>query len=392
MRSMRRVLQVVLPVVVLALCWIATKALMEGRVKPVPVAPERVVPLVRTVEVRPTSVGLQVGAQGVVQPRTQTVLASEVAARVVEVAPALASGGFFDRGELLLALDGTDYAAAVAEAQARIARAETQLAQGLADAEVAAADWRTVGADGDPSPLVLREPQVAEARAELAAARAHLAKAERDVERTRVVAPYPGRVRERHVDVGQYVTVGTRLATVYAVDYAEVRLPVADDDLARLDLPLDASGRRDGARGPRVELRARFAGRDCTWIGHVVRVEGAVDERTRSIALVARVEDPYGRAEEGGQPPLLAGLFVDATIEGRTLERAFVVPREALRAGSRAFLLDAERRLAIRTVEVAQASRDEVVVSAGLEEGDALVVSPLELPIEGMQLRAEDPR
>lgn len=389
MNRTRNVLRALLPVLILGLSAAASRAIVASRKTPEPSPPEEHLPIVRTVVAQASPVVLRVEAQGSVLPRTETRLMSEVAARVVELSPRLAAGGFFRAGEVLVVLDDTDLELAQEEARARVAQAETRLAQERADAAVARRDWQALGRDEEAPPLVLRVPQLEQASAELAAARAALTKAQRDVERARVRAPYDGRVRSRAVDLGQYVERGTPLATVYAVDYAEVRLPVQDKDLAQLDLGL---GPAAGEEGPRVLLEAEFARRRHRWEGRVVRTEGAIDPRTRSVVLVVRIDDPYapqGEEDPRERPPLLAGMFVQASIEGRHLDAAVVLPRAALRSGGRVFVLGGDARLDIREVTLEGGDEQAVVLAAGVAAGERVIVSPIELPVEGMALRAE---
>ena len=214
--------------------------------------------------------------------------------------------------------------------------------------------------------------------------RAALDQAERDMARTEVRAPYTGRVRATSVDVGQFVNRGAPMATLYATDYAEVRLPIPDDDLAYLDLPLWHRGDK-AAEGPEVVLSARFAGGQHSWRGRIVRTEGEIDPRSRMVHVVARVEDPY--APSDGRPPLAVGLFVEAEIQGRRAEGVYVVPRAALRASGTVYLIDADERLRIRTVEVLRSTREQVIVGAGLSDGDRVVVSPFDTAVDGMHIR-----
>lgn len=388
MKRARNLLRGLLPVVVLVASAWGAKAIVDGREVPEPTPPEEHVPLVRTIVAEAAPAQLAVEAQGTVLPRTETVLKSEVAARVVELSPRLAAGGFFEQGEVLVRLDDTDLELASAEARTAVARAELRVAQEEADAAVARRDWQALGRSEEPPPLVVRVPQLEAARAELASARAALAKAERDVERTRVRAPYDGRVLERVVDVGQFVDRGASLATVYAVDYAEVRLPIPDRDLALLELERIPSTASEEGQGPSVTLRARFARNPYEWQGTIVRTEGMIDPVTRSVVLVARVDDPYGPRGELERPPLLAGMFVHASVEGRALASAVRLPREALRSEGRVFVLE-DGGLAFRAVEIHGGDRDSVLVTDGLEGGEHVVLSPIELPVEGMRLREE---
>ena len=86
-----------------------------------------------------------------------------------------------------------------------------------------------------------------------------------NLERTQIRAPYPGRVRTKNADVGQYVNPGSPLGHIYAIDYAEVRLPVSDDQLAYLDLPLSFRNNPHHNSGPDVRFHATFAGREHTY-------------------------------------------------------------------------------------------------------------------------------
>ena len=298
-------------------------------------------PVVRVIEAAPRSHRVIVPSQGTVNPRTRTTLVAEVAGRVVSVAPAWAEGGFFEEGGVLLRIDSSDYDLAVVSAKAEVAQAELRLARELEEAEIARREWREIGKpESEPSPLVLREPQVKEARAALEAARARQRQAELDLERTEVRAPFAGRVLERSADVGQYVARGSTVGRIYAVDYAEVRLPVTVDDLAFLDVPLRYRGEGRIDAGLPVTLHARFAGEEHSWGGEVVRTEGEIDPRTRMVHLVARVEDPYGRGDDPERPPLAVGLFVRAEIAGRVLDDVIVLPRHVLRRGEEVLVAD----------------------------------------------------
>jgi len=382
MNAFRIVLRVLIPVAIL----VAGGLLMAllSRMKPeVQATPqEDPVPLVDVHDVRTEDVRLWVEAQGTVVPRTETHLVSEVAGRVLEVSPSLVNGGFFDEEELLVRIDPTDYQLVVAQAETEVARAARVLAQEEADALVAKRNWESHAGES-PSPLVLREPQVAEARSALAAASAMLEKARRDVERCEIRAPYAGRVRTERVDVGQFVNRGEQLAMVYAVDWAEVRLPLADDDLAFVDLPLSYRGEDGPSGGPPVILRARFAGSEYKWQGRILRTEGELDPKNRMVVAVARVEDPYGRGELMHRPPLTVGMFVEARIEGRLARDLIRLPRHALRSADTVYVVDPPGVLRFRQVEVLRADAKEVLISSGLTSGETVVVSPLELAVDG---------
>lgn len=382
------ILRIILPILVLAGAAYATVTMIRNR--PVPETREAAVPLalVETMEAEYSNVTLSVFAEGTVAPRTVTELTPEVGGRVIEVEDSLVVGGFFEEGDVLLRLDSRDYELAVTRARAPIAQARLRLETERQEAAVAMEEWELLGT-GRPTPLAVREPQIAEAQAALASAEAALQQAEYDLERTVVVAPFAGRVRQERVDVGQFVARGNSVATLYAVDAAEVRLPIPDSELAYLNLPLayrnDAPSEQ--LQGPPVILRADFAGGRHEWRGRIVRTEGEIDPRTRMVHAIARVEDPYARGGNPTRPPLAVGMFVEAEIVGRPSGRVMVLPRTVLRGVDQVLIVDDSNHVRFRQVELFRLERERVLVRAGLEEGDRIIVSPLEGAVDGMQVQ-----
>ena len=381
---MNTLLKFVLPLVVLVVAGFATKTLIDMREVPEPEAREVVVPRVRTIRAESTDYEVWVPSRGSVVPRTESRLVVEVAGRVTAISPDLVSGGYFETDDVLLEIDPRDYELAVAQAELDVARSERRLAEEQADAEVARREWETIGR-GDATPLTLREPQVAEALASLAAAEAMLERAKRDLDRTRVTAPFSGRVRDKSVDLGQYVQPGVAVATLYATDVAEVRLPLADAELQFLELPV--AGRPGAQSRPLVRLSATFAGERRQWEGTIVRTEGEIDPRTRMVMTVAQVIDPYGQDNPESSVPLAIGMFVEAEIHGIVLEDVLVLPRTALRDDGQVFVLDQDDRLRFVSTEIVRAERENVVVRAEIASGTRIVISPLEIVTDGMQVR-----
>jgi RND family efflux transporter MFP subunit len=386
---MKKLLALLVPLLILAVGVAGAVVMIKARPEPEVREPEVVPPLVRVQEVAFESVRFRVRSQGTVSPRTESVLVPEVAGRVIEVAPSFVSGGFFERDDVLLRIDPMDYRQAVVQAEAEVARARLLLAREEAEAEVAIREWQDIDG-GEAPPLTRREPQLAEARAAVNAAEAMLARAQRDLDRTEIRAPYDGRIRAKQADVGQFVAPGTPLATVYAVDHAEIRLPIPDDDLAYVELPLVYRGDSDGVPRPRVTLSADFAGQRFEWTGRIVRTEGEIDPRSRLVYAVARVDDPYGRASNPNRPPLAVGLYVNAEIDGRDVDGVVVLPRSAMRGADRLLIVDDENRLRFRSVDVVRAVNEEVVIGGGLAAGERVCLSPLSAVTDGMRVRTEE--
>jgi RND family efflux transporter MFP subunit len=353
-------------------------------------------PLVTVIEVQPRVMQLSVKTQGTVMPRTESDLIPQVSGEVIWVSPRLVSGGFFEAEDPLLRIDPSDQQVELEAARAVVARTRSEFARAKTEIE----RQRSLAQQGVASQARIDDAEKAfqVAEAELREQLAKLARAERDLDRTEIRAPYQGRVRTEQVDVGQFVSRGVPIAKLYATDYAEVRLPLPDRDLFYLDIPFDLSGERvdpDGdwkktELGPEVQLRAEFAGEPRTWIGRIVRTEGEIDAKSRMVHLVARVEDPYGQKGMTGSAPLAVGLFVDAEIQGRTVENVFVLPRTALRTDvgtDLVYVVDAGDRLRFKNVDVLRADREDVVISGGLRPGDRVCVSPLAAAVDGMSVR-----
>ncbi len=341
-------------------------------------------PMVKAVKVKSWKQPVIISGEGTVRPVREINLVPEVGGKVVYVSPALVNGGDFKKGDTLLRIEPVDYQLAVTLAKAKVKSSESLLQLAEQQTEAAKEEWRLHHGDGSetnipPPPLVAKEPQLAAAKAKLEADHADLKKALLRLERTELKAPFDGRVSQENVDIGQYVSPGQALATLYSTNTAEIMLPLEDDDLFWFHVPGFTPGNSPGSP---AKVLASIAGQELSWAGKVVRAEGKLDERTRMINVVVRVDKPYDR-----KPPLAVGLFVTVYIDGRTLQDAVIIPRSALRQGHVAWVVDGDNRLHFRKVEVARFQGDDVVVQSGLNHGEAVVVSPLKAVTDGMTVR-----
>ena len=340
--------------------------------------------LVDAIPAQVESLNFSVYSQGAVKPRTETTLVAEVAGRIVSVSTNFIAGGFFRNGEVLLQIDPSDYETGLLRAQANLASRKAQYADQKARSEQAMKDWINLGRKGEPSDLTLRNPQLAEALAAVQAAEAELQEAERDLQRTRIKLPYDGLVRSKGVDVGQFVSPGTPLGVTFAIDTAEIRLPLSSGDIAYLDLP--SATRLDRANRIPVTLTAENSGFGDRWEAEIVRTEGVVDERSRVIYAVAEVVDPYGVLGLSRQPELKMGTFVRAEIQGLRADNVVVLPRAVLLPDDTILVANDDRKLEIRPVTVARAEPRRVYLSDGVEEGELVITTSLDVPIPGTKL------
>ena len=371
-------------VTALTLSVAATATLLVTRPQLDPSEPEPVAPAVRVVYANPGSERMVVHAQGTVSPRTEADLVPEVSGNVLWISPNLVAGGYFEAGEPLLRIDERDYRYALERATAAVDRA-------MAENEFATFELQRLREMEErnlisPSDVEtgMRAARVTEAA--LADAHAALNQAELDLSRTEVIAPFTGLVRSEQVDPGQFVNRGSAIARLYAVDYVEVRLPIADQQLAYLDIPPMQRGELDESSAPDVLLSADFAGQHYKWRGTIVRTEAEIDMRSRMVNAVARVRTTDDAAANPEYVPPPVGLFVEAEIQGRSADNVVVVPRSVIRNGNQLLVVDDDDRLRFRTVSVARIYGDDAYIDGGLEKGERVCLTVLQAVIDGMRV------
>jgi RND family efflux transporter MFP subunit len=373
------VLRIVLPILILAIGVFAWMRLGVPVEEP---QPERRDPqLLQTarLELQRTNFPVILDSQGVVRAHYETTLTAQVGGTIVEVHAQFEDGAFFQAGEILLELDSADFETQLVAAESRLARAEAALAQEEARANQARLNWDDMGYTDAPSPLVLRVPQLKEARANVSAAEAELEQAKRNLDRTKVRAPFDGRVKSRLVGLSQAINATTPLGQIFASDKAEIRLPLTPRQLEFVNLPT-----RAGDAPVRVTLTDALSSQSTgrTWDAHIVRTEGSLDESSRELFAIAEVKDPFGL--ESGLPELRVGQPVRAAIDGVVLNDVFVFPRSALRGIDRVFLIDRDPdRIRRATINPIWSTSDVVVVRDDLENGDWLATSRMPLVPNG---------
>jgi RND family efflux transporter MFP subunit len=369
-----------LPVVVLVGSFIATQIVVNARPEPPRKPRDETIPAVECRTIGHEDYRVSVTTHGSVTAWTQSNLVAQVGGTVQQINPALKAGGCFAAGEVLLRIDARDYELAVVRTKAEVARLEAQLARERAEADVARQEWAQLG-KGTPSGLAAREPQLRAAEAQLEGARAALEQAQLNLSRCVVRAPYDGRVRRAHVDIGGFVAPGAPIATIYAVDAAEVALPVTADELVRLDL----WDRLAAGDAPAVTLRATLDGRQHEWAAHVTRTEGEVDATSRMIQVVARIDAPF--ACQKPQQPLALGMFVEAKIHGPLLRNVLRLPRAAVNSDGRITIVDRQSKLAFVDVAVAAHDGEDVLVRGDLPDGGRVCLTRLIDAEEGLRVQ-----
>ena len=368
----------IITVAVLFFAVIVAYGLVKTAPAPEQFTPEESTTSIRVVEVNRERVRLEVSSQGSVMPYKESELIPEVNGRVSWMSPNLLPGGYFAKDEVLLRIDNRDH-------RSKVARSKAALNRSMAEEELARFELGRMEelvkkklTSQSSLEIVLRNHRIAEAV--LQDSKIALEQAFRDLQRTEIKAPYDGLVRSEKVDLGQYVSRGMVIASIYAAQYAEVRLPVADKQLAYLDLPLGHRGELADELKPEVLLFTDYGGKHYEWIGKLVRTEAEIDSRSRMVTAVVRVNNN----NNVDQPDLPIGLFVNARIKGRWVEGVVTIPRAALRNQSKVLVVDKDNRIHYRDVKILRFENDNVIVSDGLESGDVVNISPLQTIVEDM--------
>jgi RND family efflux transporter MFP subunit len=337
------------------------------------------------VEVKPVSrqnLTYQVWSQGTVQPKVITSLTSEVNGVIVKVADNFIEGGFFRAGDLLIQVEQYDYQTAVKLAEANLARAQALLEEEKARGKVAAKEWSEFSAGKAPE-LGLRRPQLAQELANVRSAEAELENARRNLIRTEIRAPYDGIVKVKNANIGQFISRGFNLGTIYGTEVAEVRLPLSDNDVGYLNMPGSTTSEQ---QQPEVLLSAEVAGQPLNWQARLVRTEGMLDDENRVIYAVAEIKDPY-RLKSDGLAPLRFGRFVKARIDGKSGDNLVLVERHLLKPDQKVLTISKDNKLHIRSVTVQRMDEEYAYISAGLDSAEQLVLTAIANPLEGMALR-----
>ena len=357
-------------------------------------------PFVTTAPVFAGSGSIPVFGAGTVRPSAEIDIAPQVGGRVVWVDPALRSGGRIEAGQTMFRIEEADYVNRLREAEAALADRRVAMLEAEEEAAIARDELERYterqgdsALDVEASPLALREPQLAAARAALEREEARVADANLALSRTRVNAPFNGFVRDESVDVGQFVAPGQSLGRLFAADEVEVVVPLADANAALIP-NLWALGAGDGEQAVAVRVIAQYGASRYAWDGYVDRADASVDEQTRTIDVIVRVPEPFragvradGADAPDGGPPLLVGKFVDVEIEGLAPERYFRVRRAALQPGNEVWAIGAGGAVTIVPVRALQRGDDEVYVTGDLQDGQAAITGGIQFATDGMRVR-----
>lgn len=383
------VIRIALPFAILLLGFGAWVWLSDPVEEPKPEKGARKILKTERLILQPSDYQIYLNSQGTVRAHHATALTALVTGRVIRIHPTFEDGAFFKEGDILAELDPSDLQADVTGAKSRLARAEANLAREEARAKQAKLNWEDIGYEEEPSPLVLREPQLKEARALVTASQAELDQARRNLERAKIRAPFDGRVKKRRVGLGQAVNATTQLGDVFATDIAEVRLPLSPNQLRFIKLPTHDSD------APLSVTLTDALGRDApdgpnTWQAKIIRTEGALDETSRELFAIARIEDPFGLI--ANTPELRIGQPVRAKIKAMVIPSVFVIPRDSLRGVNLIYRVNPQQSRIIKTkIEPIWSNEEVILVRDGIGNGDWLATSRMPHVSDGAPVEIIEP-
>lgn len=372
---MKMLLRAALPILILGMGVLAWIWLSKPVEPPKPQAQERQKLKTEKAVLNRTDYQVIIDSQGPLRAQQETTITPLVSGTVIKIHPTFEDGAFFKAGEVLLELDPADLETEVFASESRLARAEAALVQEQAKAKQAKLNWEDIGYDEEPSPLVLRIPQLREAEANVNAAQAALDQARRNLERAKVKAPFDGRVEKRLVGLGQAVNATTQLGSIFGTATAEIRLPLAPSQLPFIQLPSQAGD-------PPVPVILTDALRDPSrpaehqWQANIIRTEGTLDENSRELFAIAQIQDPFSLSSD--LPELRIGQPLRAAIKGVILEDVFVIPRNTMRGLNHIYLIEKETPKIVKKDIIPIWSNNQVlIVKNDLTPGDWLAISPL---------------
>jgi RND family efflux transporter MFP subunit len=350
------------------------------------------VPIVSTVELKPSAYRVEIEANGTVIPARQVEVLAEAEGMVIYVNPELVPGGRLAKGEVLLKIDPTDYDLEVTNRKALVAEAKLNLELEKAQQNIARKQWEDDLKTGNDQmvnrSLAFREPHLENALAKLDAAESSLKAALIARDRTVITSPFNALVLGQNVAKGQMVFRQRPVATLVDTDEFWIEVSVPLDRLRWISFP--SEGKKTGTSAEAViDLGG---GRTASRSAEAYKLQGELDPNGRMARALFRIPDPLSPGGEGDRTDyarFLLGSFVTLRIEAGSIEDSFSIPRAAMREGDTVWILGSGNTLDIRKVKVAWPRKDDIIVTGGLSAGERLVTSSLQSPLPGMALMPE---
>jgi RND family efflux transporter MFP subunit len=326
--------------------------------------PVQLVPRVTVFTAIPSTHTPWIESFGTVRSFYETEIASLVAGEIVKVSSQFQAGKAVRKGDILVELNTADYLANLSQQKAAIADAKSTLIAEEARAKVAKHDWESSGRDiRKASPYSLRIPQIIAAKAAVQSAEAALAKAELDLDRCKIRAPYDAIVQERQANPGSIVGIGTPLGKLITREKSEVRLSLTPREVRQLQLPLAYSSNAKNSNPPLPVHLSSPAYPGTHWDGNITRTELSIDPRNQVVFVIAEIAKPFDSS-----PPLPIGTFVKARMQGKNLDHTLSLPESSIIDDQYVWVVDKNSTLRRQPITRLYSSQRKVL--ARLPQGD----------------------
>ncbi|TWT65253.1 efflux RND transporter periplasmic adaptor subunit [Allorhodopirellula solitaria] len=378
-------LRMAIPCAILAAGWFGFQRLAGEVERPPLPEPKEVLLRSRIEEIAIVDYPVVVKTHAVVQAHNRITLTSQVSGTVAKTSPFFEVGAYFKKGDVLVEIDQRDYqtALAIAESELAAAKSELKLAVIVEKRKLKLVESNAVPQGEVETASASRE----QAQANVALAETNVEQAKLNLQRTKFVAPFDGRVISKLIGIGQLAGQNAPLGEIFAIDYVEVRLPVSGEQRDYLDLPEFPD---DSPLAVRLQDGIQQSN-DSIWEGTIVRTEGVLDADSRDLFAIARIDDPFGR--ESGKPPLRIGQPVIASIDGKVLHDVIALPRGAVRELDQVVLVDrADQTLLPLQVKTLWSDAEKVIVSsAAIPPGMWLATTPMPFTPKGAKIEIIPP-
>ena len=366
----------ILPIIIIAIAGVGVWYIVNNA----PTSKHREAPKARKLSVQVTPIKaaqlqLTLSSYGQISAKNLSRITSQVSGRVTMISPALENATFFAKGDLLLSIDNRDYQTAINSAKANLTQAQQALALERAQVAQAKADWKRLHSNSKIPNLVSRKPQELSAKASVSAAHAQYNQAILNFQRTKIVAPFAGRVLSKQISLGEFVNANTQLAQIFSSDTLQVRLGLQNSDLAFIDLPeVSPQPSSLSLLLPAVKFETQLIERQL-WQGSIVRTEAAIDSSSQQLFVIAEISAPYG-AENADKHPLKIGQYLSAKITGKKLQNVISIQVKNIYQGEFVYLVK-DGLLHRQDITIRWQDDQIALIDSGLKEGDQLVTTIL---------------
>lgn len=349
---LKKLIKAAVPLLIIVIALVIAKGMIGSRKQLEPSDAQRVLPQVQTIAVQLGDVPVTLASHGNVNADIELELASEVTGRVLWVAPEFEPGEQVLADTVLLRVDPVSYQLALAEAEAALASARTVLANAKA---------------------LKQRASITEAELNIKAVQRRIAKAKQDLAYTEIRAPFDAIIDKKNVEIGQFVSTRQGLARLLSSGAAHISLPFTATQAALL---------RDAQKAAAL-VTADVGEEQRQWAATLLRVESRVEQQSRVVPVVVQVDSPYDLTVH--PYPLPLGLFVRVAISGMPIAAAVRLPNSVLQNGDGVYVV-VNGELRRREVSIVHREGDYIVINGGLEHGDQVVLTRLDVMFEGMQV------